>query len=103
MKEIVVTRAAQADIDELWVYHCGQSIAAADRIVDDIGEKFDVLAEFPNAGRFRADLRSDCRSLPVGNYLLFYRVLPNTVEILRVIHSSRRVTTLSELEEESDG
>lgn len=70
----------------------------ADRVVDGIGEKFDVLAKFPNVGRSRADLRSDCRSLPVGNYLLFYRVLPNTVEILRVIHSSRRITTLSELE-----
>ncbi len=95
MKEIVVSRAAQAEIDEIWVYHCEQSVAAADKIIDDIGDKFDTLAEFPNIGRRRPELQENCRSLPVGAYVLYYSVGAETVEILRVVHSSRRITTLS--------
>ncbi len=96
MKEIVVSRSAQADIDEVWVYHAERNVTTADKIVDEIGEQLDILTEFPNLGRVRPELRSDCRSLPVGNDILYYWVLPETVEILRVVHSTRRMTTLSE-------
>ncbi len=101
MKEIVVSRSAQADIDEIWVYHGMQSIAVADKVIDDIGNKFDILAEFPTIGRVRPEFQSDCRSLPVGNYVLYYCVQPETVEIIRVVHSSRRLTTLSAIPAEA--
>jgi toxin ParE1/3/4 len=37
------------------------------------------------AGRERSELRSDLRSFPVGNYIVFYRALPDGVEVVRVM------------------
>jgi toxin ParE1/3/4 len=36
----------------------------------------------------------DVRRMPVGNYLVLYRVLDHTVQIVRVIHSARDLDAL---------
>jgi toxin ParE1/3/4 len=49
---------------------------------------YDVLANFPNAGRRRNELGSDLRAYPVHPYIVFYRVdaRHETIRIERVIH-----------------
>jgi toxin ParE1/3/4 len=37
-------------------------------------------------GRQRDDIRSDYRSFPVGEYLIFYRVMKPGVHIMHVVH-----------------
>jgi len=37
----------------------------------------------------RDELAADLRSFPVGRYVIYYRSLPNGVEIVRVLHSAR--------------
>jgi ParE toxin of type II toxin-antitoxin system, parDE len=49
------------------------------------------LAEFPELGRSRDERCQGCRSLLVKKYLVFYRLLPNAIEILRVLHGSRNL------------
>lgn len=34
------------------------------------------------------------RSSPVGNYLIFYRPLPDGIEILRVLHGARDIAAI---------
>ncbi|QDW36087.1 type II toxin-antitoxin system RelE/ParE family toxin [Bradyrhizobium sp. KBS0727] len=36
-------------------------------------------------GRKRPELRSDLRSFPVGNYIIFYVPLPDVIEVVRVM------------------
>ncbi|WP_245334863.1 type II toxin-antitoxin system RelE/ParE family toxin [Bradyrhizobium mercantei] len=67
-------------------------MAAADRVVDRIGNIFQMLAENPLAGRQRPELGMSIRSFPVGNYVLFYEAFPNGVEIVRVLHGARDIT-----------
>ena len=38
---------------------------------------------------FRDDLSPGLRSIPHGNYLIFYRLMNNGIEIVRVLHGSR--------------
>lgn len=45
-----------------------RSEQAADRVTDEITEKYDVLCEFPFLGRRRAEFGAGHRSLSVGNY-----------------------------------
>jgi plasmid stabilization system protein ParE len=47
--------------------------------------------EFPELGRSRDELCQGCRSLLVKKYLVFYRLLPNAIEIVRVLHGSRNL------------
>ena len=92
MKELVVTRAAEADLLEIWSYLFEKSEQAADRITEEIAEKYDLLCEFPLIGRRRTEFGANYRSLPVGNYVIFYRVTETKLEISRVLHGARDLT-----------
>lgn len=85
------TPTALHDLDEIWLTIATESLAAADRLIDDIIATADHLSLFPSIGRLRDDLGSPTvRSLPVKNYLVFYRVQrENEVEIIRVRHGAR--------------
>ncbi|KWV58167.1 plasmid stabilization protein [Bradyrhizobium macuxiense] len=83
---------AETDLDEIWLFIASDNIAAADRVVDRIGNIFQMLAENPLAGRQRPELGMSIRSFPAGNYVLFYEAFPNGVEIVRVLHGARDIT-----------
>ncbi len=100
MKELFVTRAAEADLLEIWTYLFEKSPEAADRIVDEITDKYDLLCQFPSMGRRRAELGAHYRSFPVGNYVIFYRVMDTRLEISRVLHGARDLNSIFSPESE---
>ena len=56
-----------------------------DRITD-AGRR---LAKWPYLGPAREDLRPELRYFVIAPYLLFYRIIPDGVEIVRILHGSR--------------
>ena len=88
---------AEAELDDTWVYIARESgsIDVATGVVDGIAERFWLLARHPHMGRRRDDVRSDLRSLTVGNYVIIRSVVENgVVLILHVVHGSRDVVAL---------
>ena len=87
----VIQRTAQAEEDliEIWLYIAQDNPAAADRVLDDIEEMFEALVENPMIGRLRPDIAPELRYFTVGKYLILYRVVPNGVQVVRVIHGAR--------------
>jgi toxin ParE1/3/4 len=87
---------ALADLDEIWEYIVldSGSEAVADRQIDLITEKFDLIANWPRVGRARDELRRGLRSYPVGNYIIFYRVQRHNVIIQHVLHARRDIDRL---------
>ena len=81
---------AESDLDEIWL-HVAQdtSLAAADRLIDEIVERFDLLSRYPGAGRLREDIAPEIRSFPVQNYIIYYSQETARVLIARVLHGSR--------------
>ena len=57
-----------------------------DRYVAALDEALDSLEIYPLIGRNADDVSSGLRVLPVGNHRIFYRVRPDTVLIVRVLH-----------------
>lgn len=94
MTPIRLTNTAKADLLEIWLYAAEESTAAADRLIDELTGSYQRLAEFPALGRSRDDLALGYRSLMVKQYLVFYRLLPNAIEIVRVLHGSRNLPEL---------
>ncbi len=92
MSRLVVSRAAHADLLEIWAYVAeNRTLAAADRVVDRLTAQWDDLARFPTMGRTRADLGPGFRSIPSGSYVTYYRLAGNVVEISRVLHAARDI------------
>jgi plasmid stabilization system protein ParE len=88
-----ITPAAKFDLDQIWSYieeHSG-SAELADQVTENIYQQIVLLSRYPHLGRDRsADLDHGFRSFVVGEYVIVYRVRPESdVLILRVVHGRR--------------
>jgi len=83
-RKIVRRPRARQDLIEVWQYIADDNEAAADRTLDRIERALANLAENPMIGRARPELAPDLRSFPVGNYVLFYRPMPDGIDLIRV-------------------
>jgi toxin ParE1/3/4 len=78
------------DVDRLWEYLddvAGQAVA--DNILKDVARMVTTIRDFPLAGRSRNELRPGLRSIAVGPYILFYRIIDGQPEIVRVLDGRR--------------
>ncbi|MCO6392743.1 type II toxin-antitoxin system RelE/ParE family toxin [Aliihoeflea aestuarii] len=91
---IVRTPAAETDLIDIWIYIAADNIPAADRLLDAIGNRIEQLKSHPFSGAARPDIAPDARLLPIGNYVVLYRVRADAVEIVRVVHGARDASAL---------
>ena len=91
-----VAKRAERDLKSIAYYIATESgsIEIAERQIDAIIERFELLADHPDIGRVRDDLGAGRRTFPVENYVILYRVRGKDVLILRVVHSRRDLDTL---------
>ena len=81
---VYFTRAAREDLIAIWTH-----IAAADRVLDRLEEAASHLADNPQMGPARDDIRPGLRYLVSGSYLLLYRIADGGIEIVRAVHGRR--------------
>lgn len=91
MPTLIVSPLAEEDLEEIWSFIAERDVEAADRLIDEITNRFDHLLAYPEAGRARHELLVNLRSLPVKRYVIFYQPTDDGVEIFRVLHGSRDV------------
>jgi toxin ParE1/3/4 len=83
---VLQTQAAQDDPVDIWVGIAVDNAAAANRVLDEIGAKLVLLQDFPQLGPERSDMRDGLRMLVVRDYLVLYRLEPEYIEVVRVLH-----------------
>lgn len=91
--KVVYSPLALQDLDDIWDYIAIErdNPAAAERIVEGILARIDLLSSFPESGTLLSSiypLRSDYRFVICDNYLAFYR-FHQKVYIDRVLHGKR--------------
>ena len=89
MAKARLSRLAEQDLLEIWSYIARDNPAAADRFIDLLTEKCELLAESPKIGRRREELSPRLRSFPVGRYVIFYRIAERGIEVARILSSYR--------------
>ena len=94
MHTVKRTPAASGDLLEIWHYIAQDNLEAADRFLDTINEKCQLLAERPEMGPDRSDLGQHVRSFAVRDYLIYYLPIKNGIEVLRVIHGARDIPSV---------
>jgi toxin ParE1/3/4 len=88
------TAQAEEDLIDIWLYIAQDNPDAADGMLDTIEEKGRLLADNPELGQARPDIAKDFRYLPVGRYLMLYRIIPGGIELVRMVHGMRQLTML---------
>lgn len=92
MPQVRHTTRARRDLLDIWLYIGNDNPAAADRIYARLAARVRILEKRPNAGRARPELAPDARSLIEPPYLIFYRILPDGVQVVRILHGRRRIS-----------
>jgi toxin ParE1/3/4 len=83
---ILWSSEALDDIDHLWDYYaCTAGRASADRVLRQIAKVVATIDDFPLAGRARDEIRTGLRSLATGPQIVFYRLMDERPEIVRVL------------------
>jgi toxin ParE1/3/4 len=89
----LISPQAKNDMDEIWDYIALDNSAAADRMIALFEQKFLLLSSQPLIGESRDILQTGLRSFTVGNYIIFYRPMKNSMEVARAIHAARDIDT----------
>jgi toxin ParE1/3/4 len=85
---------AKRDLIDIFVAIAIHNRPAARRIVRRLDHRISLLADYPELGPKHPDIVEELRMLVEGNYLILYRVHPGIVEIVRVLHGARDLSSL---------
>ena len=96
MSRYVINILATRDLNEIADYFAETSLEAGERFFREFNRKCQQLVAFPNSGKSYTEIRSDLRGLPLEGYVIFYRVLDDGIEILRVVSGRRNFPALFE-------
>lgn len=91
MRSLVVTVPASQDLEEISDYFLDVSIDAGERFVEGFNKKCQYLARYPYIDKSYAQLKPGLRGISLVNHIIFYRVLEERIEILRVISGHRNL------------
>lgn len=87
---VVVTAEAQSDLEDIASYVAGQSPRSALTLIHGLREKCESLADaprgYPLVPRYE---HKGIRRRPFGNYLIFYRVSSDAIEVIHILHGAR--------------
>ena len=90
MLQPIFTGPARKDLAGIWEHIATDSVDAANRFVDDVDRRIELLCFHPNLGE-RDQRVGGCRRVMIGRYILFYEQAGEELIILRLYHSARRI------------
>ena len=102
MGKFVLAPCIEGELWDIWSFIAKDNPGAATRVIDAIAETFKVVAETPGIGaarKYQNPRLHNVRFFPVSdfpNYLVFYRPIPEGIEVLHVYHGARDLERLFE-------
>lgn len=89
MPRFLFTRKAEADLKEIARYtqsHWGRGQRL--KYLKRLDACFWALAENPHKGEDCSEIREGYQRWPVGSHVVFYRLVVDRVEIIRILHQN---------------
>ena len=87
MSNYKLLNSAEKDIKNILFYgYENWGILKTNLYVDELYERFEWLAEFPNAARDRGEIGDRIRSWPQGAHTIFFRQRELEIEIMGIFH-----------------
>lgn len=97
MSSFTLAPEVHQDLAAVWDYigveKC--SPAAAHHVVERLFEAFASLARQPLLGEQRDDLGANVRAFVIRPYVVLYRPITNSVQIIQVVHSARDIQAIT--------
>lgn len=94
MNQLRFTREARVDLNDLFDYISRDKPRAAIGVVSRIEKKCRLLARRPMLGTPCDELSPGLRQTSVGTYVIYYRISPDGIEVIRVVSGFRDLVSL---------
>ena len=94
MNRYVINILASYDLNEIAEYFSQKNLEAGEKYFQEFNRKCTQLVSFPNSGKSYSEINPDLRGLSLEGYIIFYRVLDDGVEILRVVSGRRDLSSM---------
>jgi toxin ParE1/3/4 len=91
MTTVLKSPQYERDLADIWTHIADNSEEAADRVIAAIEETIELIVEFPGLGAPCPHLVSGLRRTMWREYLIYYRVREDTIEIVRALHGRRNI------------
>ena len=82
MNRYIIAPSASRDLNDIANHFLNINVEAGEKLFQNFNKKCNQLAKFPNIGRSYHHIKPLLRGLPLDGYIIFYRVMDKTVEIL---------------------
>ena len=96
MSRYCINILASQDLNELADYFAKNNVEAGERFFQAFARKCQQLVIFSNSGKSYETIRPELRGLSLEGYIIFYRVLDDGIEVLRVLSGRRNFQSLFE-------
>jgi len=83
----VISKKAVSDLEEIWLYTVEKwSVEQADRYYNLIFDEINYICKNSISGKSMEHVRKGYRASKVKSHLIFYRILNDTIEVIRILH-----------------
>jgi toxin ParE1/3/4 len=89
MNQYTISTEAIRDMEQILDYLANNNISMGERLLEEFSKKCRYLTQFPLMGRSYREIRPYLRGLPMKNYIIFYRLTEQGLEIMRVVKGDR--------------
>jgi toxin ParE1/3/4 len=94
MKRYIISPETSQDLNAIADYFLSCNVDAGESFFKEFSKKCQYLVNFPNLGRSYEHLRAGMRGIPLDGYIIFYQVMEDGLEILRVINGRQDLEAL---------
>ena len=94
MNQCLISPQAIQDLDRISEYFLTINIEVGEILFKEFIKKCEKLLQFPNMGRSYEYIKPGMRGIPLNSYIIFYQVVDNNVEILRVVNGRQDLETV---------
>ena len=96
MSRYVINELASQDLNHIADYFVANNIEAGEQFFQTFNRKCQQLVTFPNSGKNYESIRPGLRGVSFNGHIIFYRILEDGIEILRVVSGRRDFSSLLE-------
>lgn len=83
----ILTPRAKADLDEIWDYTMARwGLDQAEAYTRQLWRDIASVAGRPSLGRECSEVRKGYCKYPSGSHVLFYRVIADGIDVVRILH-----------------
>ncbi|MEL7037251.1 MAG: type II toxin-antitoxin system RelE/ParE family toxin [Cyanobacteria bacterium J06592_8] len=94
MARYLINVLASQDLNDIADYFAQNNIRAGEKFFQDFNRKCRQFVLFPSSGKNYEDIYPNLRGVPLAGYIIFYRIIDDDIEILRVISGRRNLPSI---------